>query len=66
MEIKTIYQCNMPGHSITLQQRGLDEFFVQYGKEVTYCPSYAMAAEQLGLCIMHALACDGFINDIEE
>ena len=66
MEIITIYQCNISGYSIILQQRGPDEFFVQYGKEVNYCPSYDTAAEQLGLCIMHALACDGFINDIED
>lgn len=41
--------------------RGL--FRVTYGAQVRDHLSYAEAAKELGLCIFHALACDGRLNN---
>lgn len=48
---------------ITLRQRGRDNFEVQYGAEVHKDLDYARAAEQLGQCIMHALACEDKLDN---
>jgi hypothetical protein len=48
---------------IELTQNGFDSFTVRYGKQVKSSLDYARAAAELGSCIMHALACDGKLDN---
>ena len=48
---------------IRLIQNGLDRFNVVYGMQCRDNLTYAEAARELGECIMHALACDGAIDN---
>ena len=49
--------------SVTLQQRGKDNFAVRYGKQVDADLSYSQACAELGQAIMHELACDGRLDN---
>jgi hypothetical protein len=51
---------------IRLIQVGKDNFTVQYGKQVKQKLSYSKAALELGSAIMHALACDGKLDNREK
>jgi len=51
------------GWTIKLEQTGLDSFTVTYGAEVQPRLDYASAAEALGQCIMHALACEDKLDN---
>jgi 16S rRNA A1518/A1519 N6-dimethyltransferase RsmA/KsgA/DIM1 with predicted DNA glycosylase/AP lyase activity len=48
---------------ISLSQKGRDNFTVVYGKQVAERLTYAQAAEEYGRSIMHALACDGKLDN---
>lgn len=50
---------------VTLEQHegGAKSFRVTYGKQVSDYLSYESAARKLGECIMHALACDGALDN---
>ena len=50
---------------IRLLQTGRDRFTVEYGKQVTKGLSYMEAAAEYGASIMHALACDGKLDNRE-
>ena len=50
---------------IKLSQQGADKFTVTYGKQVKKDLNYDLAALELGACIMHALACDGLLDQSE-
>ena len=52
-----------PNWAITLSQAGPNKFKVQYGKQISAPLSYGAAATELGCCIMHALACEGNIDN---
>lgn len=49
--------------TVQLMQRGKDNFTVTYGKQVKEGLDYGKAALELGACIMHALACDGLLDN---
>jgi len=51
---------------VTLEQTGIDRFTVTYGKQVKSGLRYGQAATELGACIMHALACDGKLDNREK
>ncbi len=51
---------------IKLEQRGKDDFRVTYGKQVRDRLCYADAASELGASIMHALACEGNLDNREK
>jgi hypothetical protein len=51
---------------IKLKQKGLDNFEVHYGAERYKGLVYESAAAKLGLCIMHALACEGLLDNREK
>lgn len=48
---------------IKLEQTGKDSFTVTYGLQVKQRLTYGQAATELGACIMHALACDGKLDN---
>ena len=48
---------------IHLDQQGRDRFTVIYGKQVKNDLTYGEAASELGTCIMHALACEGMLDN---
>lgn len=56
--MKTCFQIEIGGMLITLKQRGRDNFTVQYGKQIEHNLTYGETVDELGSCIMHALACD--------
>ena len=58
----------LPGSStsvIRLTQQGVDNFTVQYGKQVERRLDYTQAATALGAAIMHAAACDDKLDNRE-
>lgn len=50
---------------VTLQQRGIDNFLVRYGRQVEAGLSYGEACGKLGQALMHQLACDGALDNRE-
>ena len=48
---------------IHLDQQGKDRFTVVYGLQVKKDLNYGEAASELGSCIMHALACEGKLDN---
>lgn len=50
---------------VQLSQDGKDQFTVRYGLQTKTDLTYAQAATEYGACIMHALACDGKIDNRE-
>jgi len=48
---------------IRLDQTGLDQFTVVYGYQVDAGLTYGEACDKLGQAIMHALACEGAIDN---
>ena len=63
MASKTCFATRIAGFDITLSQQGRDNFSVQYGSQLVQHIPYAEAALELGSCIMHALACEGKLDN---
>lgn len=64
---KTIcFEVVISGMPITLFQCGKDKFTVQYWKQIKTNLTYARAASELGANIMHALACEGKLDNREK
>lgn len=62
--MKTIF--TLPGNfDITLAQNSAGKFRVTYGLQVNNGLNYARAAQLLGEAILHALACDGMLDNSE-
>lgn len=57
------YETEIAGMPIKLTQQGINNFTVTYWKHVKSDLSYAEAIEELGSCIMHALACEGKVDN---
>lgn len=51
------------GYGVFIKQTGKDSFTVRYGLQVKRKMTYAEAAKEMGACIMHALACEGDIEN---
>ena len=60
-----MFKIEIAGYDIVLLQKEPDNFTVQYGAEVKSNLDYYQAAKSIGLCIRHALSCDGKIDDEE-
>lgn len=56
---------NINGYPVTLRQGKKRRFSVAYGADIRRGLNYAQAAENLGYCIMHALACESLIDNGE-
>lgn len=50
-------------YPLRLTQDAKGRFTVTYGKQVVPCQSYSEAAAEYGSCLMHALACEGRLNN---
>ena len=59
---KVCFELDTLAFPIKLEQTGIDRFVVTYGKQIKK-GGYAYAATQLGEVIMHALACDGKLDN---
>ena len=59
-EITDLSQVGFP---VRLYQSGTGKFSVLYGSERHEKLSYEDAAREFGLCLLHALACVGRINN---
>jgi len=51
---------------IQLIQTGVDSFTVIYGKQIDKGLDYGRAAAKYGEAIMHALACEGLLDNREK
>ena len=64
MPARKIYRVDIPNqHLITLWQTGNNQFAVVYGTEEYVRLDYVGAAKQLGFSLMHALKCEGKIDN---
>ena len=63
--MKEVFKIEIAGYDIVLLQNESDDFTVHYGAEVKSDLDYYQAAKSIGFCIMHALSCDGKIDDEE-
>lgn len=61
--MKTCYEIKDLAYPIVLKQRGRDNFTLVYGKQIRAHLSYAEAGCELGLAVMHALACESKIDN---
>jgi hypothetical protein len=52
-------------YAVELWQTGKGRFSVEYGADIRHSLSYAQAAKEFGLCVMHAAACAGEIAEDE-
>jgi hypothetical protein len=59
--MRIVWECNTLAFPIALALDG-DRFVVTYGRQITRCRDYAHAAKELGESIMHARACDGWLD----
>lgn len=66
MKKTTCYEVTVAGFTIRLIQTGIDRFTVQYGLQVKKRLTYEEAADELGECLMHALACEGKLDNREK
>lgn len=48
---------------VSVDQTGVDRFTVTYGAEVHKGLNYTEAAKEFGLCVFHALACMGKLDN---
>ena len=63
--MQEVFKIQIAGYDIVLLQNDCDNFTVKYGAEVESNLDYSQAAKSIGFCVMHALSCDGKINDGE-
>ena len=63
--MKEVFKIEIAGYDIVLLQNEPDNFTVQYGAEVKLNLDYSQAAKSIVFCVMHALSCDGKINNEE-
>lgn len=58
------YTClKLDEFDIELTQTGFDRFEVRYFKQIKGGLNYSQAASEFGGCVMHALACDGRLEN---
>ena len=63
--MKEVFKIEIAGYDIVLLQNEPDNFTVQYGAEIESNLDYSQAAKSIGFCMMHALSCDGKLDDGE-
>jgi len=66
---KLVYACLdlvTPWGPIKLEQNGIDNFTVTYGKQSDANLTYGKAAAKLGQAMMHWLACEGRLDNREK
>ncbi len=63
--MQEVFKIEIAGYDIVLLQNEPDNFMVQYGAEVKSNLDYSQAAKSIGFCMMHALSCDGKLDDGE-
>ena len=61
--MRTCHTVDIGGLPIQLIQTGKDSFTVVYFKQVKKRLTYQQAACEYGACIMHALACEGKLDN---
>ncbi len=62
---KICFELTSLAYPIRLEQNGIDNFNVIYGGDIKNRLSYGDAAKNLGIAIMHALACDSKLDNRE-
>lgn len=62
MKKRTCFEITLAGYPIRLEQMN-SGFMVTYGAQVAPFLEYGEAAKELGCSIMHALACEGKLDN---
>lgn len=58
-----VFKTVIAGYEIKMSKdKHRDIFTVQYGSDIRSKLNYTQAAQELGECIMHALACEGVME----
>lgn len=58
-----VFKTVIAGYEIKMcKDKRKDIFTVKYGSDVRSKLNYTQAAQELGECIMHALACEGVVE----
>lgn len=60
--MKLCFEVTIGGFDIKLYQTG-KTFDVVYGRQISTSLSYERATDELGQCILHALACEGRLDN---
>ena len=60
--MKLCFQTEVAGYPVTLHQSGRDAFRVTYGLQIRDGLTYGQAANELGMCLLHGLACEGKVK----
>ena len=63
--MKLCYETRIGGYPIKLYQHGRDSFKVRYGMQIDDRLDYGNAAAKIGQAIMHALSCEGKVDNRE-
>ena len=63
--MQEICRIEIAGYDIVLLQKEPDNFTVQYSEEIESNLDYSQAAKSMGFCIMHALSCEGKLDNQE-
>lgn len=63
MRKTTCFELPEMAFPIRLLQTGRDNFTVEYGKQIRSQLTYGAACTELGAAIMHALSCDGKVDN---
>jgi hypothetical protein len=62
--MKTVFSLDVPFGLRVDQHEGKGKLFrVTYGKQVKDKLTYTEGAREFGLCLFHALACDGLLDN---
>lgn len=63
--MRTCYETQIAGFPVKIEQseNRHGRFTVTYGEQVKPDLSYVEAAREFGLCVFHALVCDGSLNN---
>jgi hypothetical protein len=61
-ESMILFKTNLAGFDVTLERNTKKEFTVRYGEQHTEHLGWNAAAEELGLCILHALQREGKLD----
>lgn len=61
--MKTCYKTEIAGYPIKIEQQTKKRFAVHYGSQVREGLDYVSAAKEFGLCMFHALACEGRLDN---
>ncbi len=65
-EITVNFEGSGHQYAVSIKQTSKKRYTVTYGLQVRTGLSYSEAAKELGLCLMHSMACESLIEPSED